>query len=226
MKMRLAEDVYEAFMKEQVLKATGDRKRRLADGLGHAERLFLEQVWWPAVGHFDYLHAEYEVRDFKDGRRYVDFAYLRPPYKVCIELDGYGPHCREITRAQFADQLIRQNHLVLDQWIVFRFAYDEIKEKPRQCQQTILQLMGNWYGDFKHVECDINYKEREVLRFAAQKLGVVSPVELSKHMGVSTRVVRELLHALCKKELLVPLSGVSRIRSYGLHPRWKGWAML
>ena len=42
--------VYEAFKEDRLKHATGHRERRLAEGLGFAEKLFLEKVWWPALG--------------------------------------------------------------------------------------------------------------------------------------------------------------------------------
>ncbi|HEY0829098.1 MAG TPA: DNA-binding response regulator, partial [Bacilli bacterium] len=91
----------------------GESLRRLKKGHGHAEKLFLELVWWPAFGHFNYLFPEYKVSDFMDGFRYLDFAYMRGGFKVCIEIDAFGTHWRDVDRWQFADNLIRQNHLII-----------------------------------------------------------------------------------------------------------------
>ncbi|WP_252183434.1 hypothetical protein [Rossellomorea vietnamensis] len=73
--------------------------------------------------HFRFLHPEYEINDFKDGKRYLDFAYIRPTMQICFEIDGYGPHLQKISRWQFSDSLERQNQLVIDGWTVIRFSY-------------------------------------------------------------------------------------------------------
>lgn len=75
-------------MQLQLQTRSGESQRRLQDGHGHAEKLFLEQVWWPAVGRFDFLHAEYPISDFKDGDRYLDFAYIRGTHvkNVCVRI--------------------------------------------------------------------------------------------------------------------------------------------
>ncbi|SCW78642.1 hypothetical protein SAMN04487970_104725 [Paenibacillus tianmuensis] len=184
------------------------------------EKLFLQEVWWPAVGHFEHLHPEFEVHDFKDGTRYLDFAYLRPPFKVCFEIDGYGPHSRDASRWQFADRLVRQNHLVIDDWKVIRFAYDDIKEKPRRCQQMIQQLMGRWFGD-ENVPVALTLKEKEIVRLLVHKQRRVTPAEVSQHLGVSVRYARELLQSLLKRQVLVPASGTLRVRAYLLNPNGK-----
>lgn len=124
-------EAYDDFLKCHVQKKRkGERLRRLQEGHGHAEKLFfIEGVWWPSFGHFNHLHPEYEVFDFKDGFRYLDFAYIRPSFRVAMEIDGFGPHMRNSNRWQFSDQWQRQNHLVIDGWHILRFSHDDVKEK-------------------------------------------------------------------------------------------------
>ncbi|CAN7455827.1 DUF559 domain-containing protein [Paenibacillus sp. LjRoot56] len=165
---------YEEFLQFQLRERSGEALRRLQEGHGHAEKMFLEVIWWPAVGRFEYLHAEYPISDFKDGVRYLDFAYMRGTHLVCIEIDGYKAHHTDLNRWQFADQLTRQNHLVLDGWKILRFSYDEIKEKPRRCQQLILQMMGSWFGEGQFGPV-LTLEEREILRIAAQSNAPLLP---------------------------------------------------
>ncbi|MGG1552092.1 DUF559 domain-containing protein [Paenibacillus ferrarius] len=194
------------------------------EGHGHAEKLFLEQVWWPAIGRFDDLQAEYEVSDFKDGVRYLDFAYVRGNYRVCIEIDGYGAHHRELNRWQFADQLTRQNHLILDGWKILRFAYDDIREKPRRCQQLILQMMGSWFGEGQG-RMKLSLEQKEILRIASQSSEPLVPVAVAERLGVSRIHAGKLLRSLVELGLLQPASGSRRIRSYALTGKYgaRGW---
>ncbi|WP_245773165.1 endonuclease domain-containing protein [Paenibacillus catalpae] len=141
----MLEAQYDQWLTSQFASSGGERKRRLEEER-HAEDIFLKKVWWPAIGHLEHLHAEFEVNDYKDGPRFLDYAYLRKPYKICIEIDGYGPHHRDTDRRQFADNLMRQNHFILDGWTVIRFSYDDVKNKPRQCQQFIQQLFGKLFS--------------------------------------------------------------------------------
>jgi hypothetical protein len=99
------EEVYALFMINQLKTRKGEAKRRLKEGHGHAEKLFLELVWWPIFRHFDYLFPEFEVRDFQDGYRYLDFAFIYLSFRVCFEIDGFGPHSRDMNRRQFAGYL-------------------------------------------------------------------------------------------------------------------------
>ncbi|TNJ61896.1 DNA-binding response regulator [Paenibacillus hemerocallicola] len=207
---------YEVFLKIHLHKYSGEKLRRLKEGHGHAEKLFLQHVWWPAIGHFEHLHPEYEVLDFKDGTRYLDFAYIRPPFQICFEIDGYGPHARDANRHQFADNLMRQNHLTIDGWKVIRFSYDDIQDKPRRCQQMLQQLMGRWFGDGQS-PIQLNWKQKEIVRIALRSSVPVTPAEVSSRLGISDRYARDLLHQLVEMDVLLPASGTQRVRSYRLN---------
>lgn len=64
------EQAYHAFMEDQLEGRFGESLRRLQEGHGFLEQLFLEQVWWPAVGSFEHLFAEYEISGMEEGTRY------------------------------------------------------------------------------------------------------------------------------------------------------------
>lgn len=209
------EEEYEIFMNAHLQVRTGERLRRLQEGHNHAEILFLRQVWWPIFNHFRYLHPEYEVDDFKDGKRYLDFAYIRPAIRICFEIDGYGPHLRNISRWQFADNLERQNQLVIDGWTVIRFSYDQVKEQPRRCQQIVQQVIGRWLGDELN-QTALTVLEKEVLRLAIQKGESIAPIEIEKQLKLSDKTVKKILSNLVDKKMLIPASGTVRIRSYRL----------
>ena len=92
------------------------------------------------MANFYILYPEFEVKDFRDGTRYIDFAYIRQGLKLAIEIDGYTTHASQISRTQFSDGLIRQNDLMIDGWKILRFSYDDVKDRPRMCEQIICNL--------------------------------------------------------------------------------------
>ncbi|MBL5766392.1 MULTISPECIES: hypothetical protein [Heyndrickxia] len=211
---------YQAFLNAHLQARTGERLRRLQEGHNQAEMLFLKKVWWPLFYHFQYLHPEYEVNDFKDGKRYLDFAYIRPGIRICLEIDGYGPHLKNISRWQFSDSLERQNQLVIDGWTVIRFSYDQVKENPRRCQQIVQQVIGRWLGD-ELDQASLSLLEKEVLRLAIRKGETISPIEVEKYLKLSDKTVKKVLSRLVDKKMLIPASGIKRIRSYRLGDRVK-----
>jgi hypothetical protein len=69
----------------------------------NGEKEFLRTIWYPAVGNFDHLYPEWEVRDFANGYRYLDLAYMPGDAKGMLEIQGYGPHARDIDAWRFKD---------------------------------------------------------------------------------------------------------------------------
>ncbi|MCM3602589.1 DNA-binding response regulator [Robertmurraya korlensis] len=207
------EEEYQAFLNVHLQARNGERLRRLQEGHNQAEMLFLKQVWWPLYHHFKYLHPEYEVDDFKDGKRYLDFAYIRPAIRICLEVDGYGPHLKSISRWQFSDNLERQNQLVIDGWTVIRFSYDQVNEQPRRCQQIVQQVIGRLLGD-ELDQSSLSFLEKEVLRLAIRKGELISPKEVGEYLKLSDKTVKRILSQLVDKKMLIPASGTKRVRSY------------
>ncbi|MBD2847327.1 DNA-binding response regulator [Paenibacillus sp. IB182496] len=204
-------------------KSKGARAERLAASqYGHAEALFLEQVWWPVLGTFEHLAPEYEIRDFKDGIRFLDFAYFGPDQKLCIEIDGYSSHLRDTGRWQFADHLMRQNHLVLDGWTVLRFAYDLVREKPRSCQQLLQQFFGkSGMGNVSKRLESLSVKEREVIRILLADRGeaTVTVKEAAIRLKISERSSERLLKKMTSDAMLVAASaGKIRTHKYRVDP--------
>ncbi|GAX89736.1 hypothetical protein [Effusibacillus lacus] len=214
------EQDFKEFLQLHLERSTGERLRRLNEGLGHAETLFLKKVWWQAFGNFNNLYPQYEVSDFKDGYRYLDFAYIRSTFRVAIEIDGYGPHWRDLTQTQFADHLMRQNYLIIDGWWVLRFSYDDISKKPRYCQQTIQQLIGKWLG-FEVSDDRLTAREKEIVRLAFRLGRPITPLDVCEGLGIKDRHARKLLHSLVDKKWLSAASGIVRIRSFKLNMEGK-----
>src|SRR5690606_4540425 len=104
---------YEDWIQQHQRTGGPERRRRLRNGLGHAELSFLGQVWLPAVGRLTNLHPEYEVADYSGAPRFLDFAYLRGGVKLAIEIDGFHAHVVDMDRTKFANDLHRQNLLTL-----------------------------------------------------------------------------------------------------------------
>ncbi|REE78942.1 hypothetical protein A8990_12370 [Paenibacillus taihuensis] len=193
---------YAQLMDSAGLNSSEERKRRLLEH-DQAEKLFLQNVWWPAVGNLDYLHPEYELQDLKGGARFANFAYMPPlPYRLLIEIDGFGPHWRDVTRWRFADDLQRQNHLLIDGWHLLRFAFDDVSEKPRRCQQTLLMALAKWGGITRGVEHSLDVYERALLHLMQQHWGEITPAAAMDKLGISKRRVIAGLKSLVRRGIL------------------------
>lgn len=67
---------HEKWVQQHLAKRQGERKDALRRGHGHVNRLFVEKIWWPLMGHFIGLHPEYEVKDSRGRSYFVDFMWI------------------------------------------------------------------------------------------------------------------------------------------------------
>lgn len=75
----------------------GERKDALKHGHGYVNQLFAEKVWWPLVGHFQDMHPEYEVLDWRGRSYFVDFMRILGALRFAFEIMDYGSHGRDRT---------------------------------------------------------------------------------------------------------------------------------
>lgn len=194
------------------------RRERLEAGLGHGSVEFLRSIWLPALKQFDHLHAEWEVRDLNGGYRYIDFAYRPGGAKGAIEIQGYGPHARDLDVRRFKDLCWRHSLLALDDWTLLPIAYPSIAEEPGRCRQLILAFAGKFTASA--AEPSLSWLEAELLRFARTTPIPFTAARLAEHLRISSQHARRLLHASVSSGHLVVASGKERFRTYRL-PEWK-----
>jgi len=196
--------------------------RKLVEDHGYGEKLLLEQAWWPAAGNFNDLHPEYEVQDYRGSVRYIDAALVRGIVKIGFEAVGYGPHCKNVSRWRFGDNLLRDNHLQLDGWRLFYFSIDQLEQNPKQCQQLIQQILGTYFGrEVRQVQLSAN--ERDVLRLALRSNSPITPGEVQQLLDCGNRTARTILHKLHDAGILAAAGGTVRVRSYTVAVRNPEW---
>ncbi|BBI32137.1 helix-turn-helix domain-containing protein [Cohnella abietis] len=209
------EAAFEVWTANQEKVSSGERKRRLLSEMNHAQKQFLVKVWWPIFHSFNGLMAEFEVRDFKDGYRYLDFAWFLAGGQIAIEIDGFGPHWRNADRWQFADHLQRQNHLIFDDWIVIRFSYDDIMEHPRRCQQLLMQTKGKWSLEKPTNQSLKNPLDRAIMDYAARRNAPFTPSQAAEDLGWHRVTITRRTLNLARAGLLTSTSpGKSRFTQY------------
>ncbi|WP_164472770.1 DNA-binding response regulator [Cohnella candidum] len=194
----------------------GEARRRLIDGHAHAEQAMAEKVWWPAFGHFDHLHPEYEVVDFFGGKRYVDFAYIRGGLYIAIEVDPFGTHYGRLDRRQYSNQWVRQMHLFNDGWLFIRISYDDILERPRLWQQLLQQMVGRLFGD-PGLRYDLSASERDILRLASRLDRPIKLADVRTLLDCAYDSARKPITSLVDKKWLIPVGkGTSRVHAWRL----------
>ncbi|MEF3307638.1 transcriptional regulator [Paenibacillus sp. GYB004] len=209
------EQAYEEWVRSAIAQEKNHRRVELLEkGLGHGTREFLRSVWFPAVKNFNHLYPEWEVRDFHNGYRYLDLAYMPGGVKGGIEIQGYGSHARDLDMRRFKDLCWRHCLLTLDDWMFLSIPYGSITDEPKRCQQLVLSFIGKFVA--MDVPEPLTWLEAETVRFARRLLRPFTPSELAIHLRVTDQHARRLLHKLVEFQLLLVVSGKQRYRMYGL----------
>lgn len=196
------EQAYEEWLHSLLIKEDNQRIRaRIENGLEHGTLEFLRSVWFPVVRNFNRLYPEWEVRDFHNGYRYLDLAYLPDNgIKGGIEIQGYGPHARDLDVRRFKDLCWRHCLLALDDWIFLPLAYLSIKDEPKRCQQLVLAFIGKFVAT--DTPASLNWLEAETLRYARRVLRPFTPSELATHLRITDQHARRVLHGLIEQRVL------------------------
>ncbi|PQP85414.1 transcriptional regulator [Paenibacillus sp. PCH8] len=210
------EVAYEEWLYSLMTKETNPRVRaRIEHGLEHGTLEFLRSVWFPVMKNFNHLQPEWEVRDFHNGYRYLDLAYMPGNgVKGGIEIQGYGPHARDLDVRRFKDLCWRHCLLTLDDWIFLPIAYLSIKDEPKRCQQLVLSFMGKFMAT--DVPPSLNWLEAETVRYARHIIRPFAPSELAAHLRITDHHARRILHSLMNQQVVYVASGTQRYRTYSL----------
>lgn len=209
------EMAYASFINEHLNRRTGERKGRLLRGHNYAEKLLLENVWWPVFGSFENLHPEYEIRDWNRKSQFLDFAFLPPFGKFGIECDGFQSHVREMDRERFSYSLNRDTFLTGIGWKMIHFSFDDVQQRPEVCRMLLQLVIGSHY--IKKVETiSLHVIEKEILRLAWRLEGRVRPKDVTDLLKIDFRTSRSWLRSLVDKGMLEPKGKGGKIRSYEL----------
>ncbi|SEM62213.1 transcriptional regulator [Paenibacillus sp. OV219] len=215
--MILFENAYEEWLSSHKSEESNPRRRELLEkGLGHGTREFLRMIWYPVVRNFNHLYPEWEVRDFNNGYRYVDLAYMPGgEMKGGIEIQGFGPHARDLDVRRFKDLCWRHSLLALDDWLLLPIAYLSITEETQRCQQLVLSFMGKFVTTTELPQ-HLGWQEAETARFARRLLRPFTPAELAAHLRITEQHARRLLHKMIEYQLLVVAGDKLRYRTYAI----------
>lgn len=207
---------YEEWMQSHLNGEKNPRRRELLNkGLPHSTVTFLERCWYPAIGNFNHLYPEWEVRDMNNAVRYLDLAYMPPGgAKGCIEIHDYRSHARDISTSRFKDLCKKHSMLVLDDWTLLQVAYLSITEESEYCKKVVMAFIGKFLS--VDISTELGWAEAETIRFARRSLHPFPPTKLSRHLRVSERHARRILHGLVEQNLLIVTSGNKRNRTYQL----------
>ena len=107
-----------------------------------AEELFV-QLFCEAFGpeKTENLQVQYPCVDIYGRHRYIDFALESPESKIAIEIDGETYHNpSKVSENKYADDLLKQNSLIYDNWKVYRWIYSQLEKQPEKVKDELITL--------------------------------------------------------------------------------------
>ena len=121
-----------------------------------AEELFV-QLFCEAFGpeKTENLQVQDPCVDIYGRHRYIDFALESPESKIAIEIDGETYHNpSKVSENKYADDLLKQNSLVYDNWKVYRWIYSQLEKQPEKVKDELITFLGT-SPMFKVFEADL-----------------------------------------------------------------------
>ena len=109
-----------------------------------AEDLFVE-LFCEVFGaeKSQYLFIQYPVVDIYGNHRYIDFALASPDMKIAIEIDGERYHNpNHISADKYYDDLLKQNSLIYQDWKVYRWVYNQLKNQQEKVKDELVTFLG------------------------------------------------------------------------------------
>lgn len=179
----------------------GERLDALKRGHGYGNRLFIERIWWPLVGHFHGLHPEYEVKDWRRRSYFVDFMWIVGTSRFAIEIMDFGSHGTD--RTKYRMDLNRGLFLQEQDCTVFYISLDELKENPSFILSAMRNILSPCLlaGDGTIVTTERRFSkiERDLMRAAIRHNRVIRPIEASRELELHTMTVIKHCRNLVEK---------------------------
>ena len=101
------------------------------------------------------MQIQYPCVDIYGRHRYIDFALESPESKIAIEIDGETYHNpSKVSENKYADDLLKQNSLIYDNWKVYRWIYSQLEKQPEKVKDELITFLGT-SPMFKAFEADL-----------------------------------------------------------------------
>lgn len=199
---------HEKWIKRHMSRRHGERKDALKRGHGYGNRLFAEKIWWSLVGHFQGLHPEYEVMDWRGRSYFVDFMWIIGALRIVFEIMDYGSHGKD--RTKYRMDLNRTLFLQSQQFHVISISLDEMKENPTFIQAILRNMLAPYLapgmGEAEGVIIQAFDKvERQLMRYAVRHNRIVRPPQAARELELHKQTVIKYCRELVRKGKLRPV---------------------
>ena len=138
------------------------------------------------------LQVQYPCVDIYGRHRYIDFALESPESKIAIEIDGETYHNpSKVSENKYADDLLKQNSLVYDNWKVYRWIYSQLEKQPEKVKDELITFLGS-SPMFKAFEADLPVQMGQTIELRDYQQ---EAIENLKKMREDGKTIALLYHA-------------------------------
>lgn len=198
------EQTHEAWIQDHLSRRSGERRGRLEREHRHRERLFARNVWWEVFGHFEHLHPEFELADWRGRSYFADFAWITRFIRLLIEIKGFSAHVLDMDRQRYSHELNRETFWTGLGYRVISFAYDDVEQRPEVCISLLRMVMSQFQPQEAPVARAL-FAEKEVIRLALQSTEPLRPKDVAEHFDINTKTAIAILRRLTDKRWMTPV---------------------
>lgn len=200
---------HEKWLKRHLDQRHGERKDALKRGHSYGNRMFAEKIWWSLMAHFESLHPEYEIKDWRGRSYFVDFMWILGGLRFAFEIMDYGTHGKD--RTKYRMDLNREMFLQSQNCHVISISFDEMKENPDFIRATLRNMLAPYLASVNGQNGTVSHKkfrkiERELMRLAIRHNRIVRPSTAARELELHKQTVIKYCRNLVKKGKLRAVS--------------------
>ena len=174
-----------------------------------AEDLFVElfcETFGPDQSH--YLFPQYSVVDIYGKRRSIDFALESEYIKIAIEIDGETYHNpNKVSSNKYYDDLTKQNSLIYQNWKVYRWVYNQLKQHPEKVKDELRIFVGE-IPSFKMLEDHLPKQKGKLVELREHQQAALANLQTMRDQGESIAL---LYHATGTGKTVTAVSDAKRL---------------
>ncbi|MHB8065932.1 MAG: DEAD/DEAH box helicase, partial [Ruminiclostridium sp.] len=185
-------------------------KYKQSGGLNSAaEDLFVE-LFCDTFGpdKSQYLFLQYPFTDIYGNRRFIDFALESEDVKIAIEIDGetyHNPY--KVSNNKYYDDLTKQNSLIYQNWKVYRWVYNQLKNQPEKIKDELSTFIGE-IPLFKMLEDYLPKQKGKIIELREHQQSALSSLQNMRDHGESIAL---LYHATGTGKTVTAVSDAKRL---------------
>lgn len=175
-----------------------------------AEDLFIEtfcDVFGP--DKTQYLSIQHPFVDIYGNRRFIDFALENDSLRIAIEIDGETFHRPgKVSSNKYYDDLLKQNSLIYNNWKVYRWAYNQLRDQCDKVKDELMTFVGEM-PEFKLIDDYLPKQKGKILELKDHQQSAIDNLQKMRESGESIAL---LYHATGTGKTV---TAVSDAKGYG-----------